>query len=157
MNRSPKGEYPLLFRALAAARQHLDLFHASLAIFANAYASVDVCSDAFQPRSVQKHEGGVWVRDSEVIPFISPLWGRIDAAAVREPRRSADTRAVVEACTDLLTEIDWTRPIDDIKNSLVHLMVERTGITSKCFDSKMQQFAANPFGEPLRLLFDLLP
>lgn len=146
----------VLHRALTRAYHYEGLFHASLAFLSNHYVGIDVNNEGWQPRPVHKFEGGVLVRNREVIPFLSPLEDRIDAAAVDRPRRSDDTEAVIRAASELLTELDWEGPPESVLKNVAGFVSQRTGTAPEIFEDKARRFAENPFVDPLRLLFDLI-
>ncbi len=144
-----------LSEAIRRTRPYHRLFQAALAILANFYRGIDVCKESFVPRPVFKFQGGVLVGNSEVVPFLNG--NGIGAKALREPKYSADTTAVVKACNDLLTLVDWTGPLDPVKERVSQFVHQRSGMTLEDLESKVSRFTDNPFGDPLRLLFDLGP
>ncbi len=139
--------------AVAHARPRHRLFQAAVALLANAYAGVDVRKDDFKPRPVFKHEGGVMVRNSEVVLYLNNRG--IAARAVREPRESVDTAAAVQAACDLLTLVDWELPAESILERIALVVCQKTGMARESFDNKVERFLENPFGDPMRMLFDL--
>lgn len=98
-----------------------------------------------------KAEGGVLVGTSEVVPFFDR--GRVVARATRIPRQSTDTAAVEAAAYVLLSGVEWSGTHAIVWERLALLLHGITGMAKDKVERMIDNFVANPFDNPLTLLF----
>jgi hypothetical protein len=141
---------------IITASNYSKLFQGLVAILANHLSGIQIDKD-FSPRPIFKYEGGVVVNTREIVIGYNETEDKIFCYDDYSYQRRKEADVTELAVNELLEKIDWSKN-DILKDNIEFFMIVDSGIkiTPDELNLILSKFVSNPYGDPLRKLFDNL-
>lgn len=148
---------------IQAASNFHRLFQGLVIILANHRSGVKITPD-FRPRLIFKCEGGANVNGAEVVINYDKFDDRIHCYDDYVYKNRVEPDITEKVIKDLLEKINWdVKPVDgqiseeqsiQLQKEVNDFLLPEIGIESDDLMNILGKFVHNPFGDPLRRLFD---
>jgi Zn-dependent metalloprotease len=145
----------ILSEQIKKASGHHRLFQCLIIILSNHRAGIKI-DENFKPQMVFKHQGGVVVNGREIVVNFDEFDNKIYCYDDWNDNRQTESDITEKSIIDLLS-IDWNneRTPNSLSEQIKSYMKNQTGVEPSILTKIIENFIHNPYGDPLRSLFQL--
>ena len=127
------------------------LFQGLVIILANHRCGIEIKAN-FSPTPIFKYEGGGIINRREIVISYSHFNDEIRCYDDFDPSRGYESKVTKETVEYLLNNFSWEKAT--IQKEIESTIPKEVGITKEELFEILRRFMSNPFGDPLRRLFE---